>query len=220
MEALLQPASDFITRHHAWAGVVLGLVTLLESLLVVGAFVPATALLVLAGGLVASGILSPVPVVAFCVLGAVIGDGVSYAIGRRLGFRALQHNAFKPHRRKIAMTRLYCRRYGVLSIFVGRFFGPLRAFVPAIVGILKMRNRTFQIANVASAFVWVLAMLAPGYFAAKGLARLEAMSEAHALTLVAIGVATAVALTLAVIAVLRNNARRVAARLQAALSQD
>ncbi|WP_240387208.1 DedA family protein [Brevundimonas naejangsanensis] len=127
--------------------------------------------------------LDPFTVIAGCVLGAVMGDAISYWIGRRLGTRVLRHNMLVPHRRKLAWTRLYCRRYGVASIFIGRFFGPLRAFVPVMVGVLQMRQRVFQFANVTSAFVWVLAMLAPGYLAAKGLERLEMLTEAHNPTL-------------------------------------
>jgi membrane protein DedA with SNARE-associated domain len=162
------------------------LVTFFESLVVIGAFVPATGLLVAAGGLVAAGVLDPVSVIAGCVIGAVMGDAISYWIGRRLGTGVLRQPMLLPHRRKIAWTRLYCRRYGVASIFIGRFFGPLRAFVPVMVGVLRMRQRVFQLANVTSAFVWVLAMLAPGYLAAKGLAQLEFMSEAHGPTLMLI----------------------------------
>ena len=186
MDSLLSSAADFIARHHVWAGVVLGVVTFFESLVVIGAFVPATGLLVAAGGLVAAGVLDPVSVIAGCVIGAVMGDAISYWIGRRLGTGVLRQPMLLPHRRKIAWTRLYCRRYGVASIFIGRFFGPLRAFVPVMVGVLRMRQRVFQLANVTSAFVWVLAMLAPGYLAAKGLAQLEFMSEAHGPTLMLI----------------------------------
>ena len=186
MDSLLSSAADFIARHHVWAGVVLGAVTFLESLVVIGAFVPATGLLVAAGGLVAAGVLDPWTVIAGCVIGAVMGDAISYWIGRRLGTGVLRQPMLLPHRRKIAWTRLYCRRYGVASIFIGRFFGPLRAFVPVMVGVLRMRQRVFQLANVTSAFVWVLAMLAPGYLAAKGLAQLEFMSEAHGPTLMLI----------------------------------
>ena len=46
MEAFIQSLADFIARHAAWAGLVLGLVTLLESLALIGAFIPATALMV------------------------------------------------------------------------------------------------------------------------------------------------------------------------------
>lgn len=192
MESLLQSLSDFIARHQMWAGVLLGMITLLESLAVVGAFVPATGLLIAAGGLIAAGVLDPVNVFMGCLIGAVIGDAVSYWLGRRLGVRFLRRPMFAPHRRRVAWTRLYCRRYGMMSIFVGRFFGPLRAFVPVMMGILGMRERQFQFANVASGVVWVAAMLAPGYLAARGLAELEVLSEAHGPTLVIAPVALAI----------------------------
>jgi membrane protein DedA with SNARE-associated domain len=173
MTAFLQSASLFVAEHHAWAGALLGAVTLLESLVLIGAFVPATALMLLAGGLVASGALDPVSVLLWCAGGAAVGDAVSYALGRRLGAKTLRAPAFRKHRRVIARTRLFSRRYGVASIFIGRFFGPLRAFVPVMAGMLQMRHVTFQAANLASAFVWVAVLLAPGYLAGKGLAMLD-----------------------------------------------
>lgn len=172
MESVLSTIADFISRNAVWAGVILGSVTFVESLLVIGAFIPATGLLVVAGGMVAAGILDPWNVIAGCVIGAVLGDAVSYWIGRRMGGRVLHHRILSAHRRKVAWTRLYCRRYGVAAIFIGRFFGPLRAFVPVMVGVLSMRHLKFQIANVISAIVWVLAMVAPGWLAAKGLSHL------------------------------------------------
>ncbi|CAN7394252.1 DedA family protein [Phenylobacterium sp. LjRoot164] len=206
MEAFIQSLADFITRHAAWAGLVLGLVTLLESLALIGAFIPATALMVMAGGLIAAGVLDPVEVVLWCVAGAIIGDAVSFELGRRLGPRALRHPMFKGHRRKVARTRLFNRQYGAASIFIGRFFGPLRAFVPLVAGLLQMRRRTFQLANALSAVVWVLAILAPGYFAAKGLAELEALGEAHLTTIAAITLGGLVIIGLVAREVLRRRA--------------
>jgi len=215
MDSLLSSAADFIARHHVWAGVVLGLVTFFESLVVIGAFVPATGLLVAAGGLVAAGVLDPMTVIVGCVIGAVMGDAISYWIGRRLGTGVLRQPMLLPHRRKIAWTRLYCRRYGVASIFIGRFFGPLRAFVPVMVGVLRMRQRVFQLANVTSAFVWVLAMLAPGYLAAKGLAQLEFMSEAHGPTLMLIAFAVVVVAAVIAMRWLKGRAAKRSALLAA-----
>ena len=215
MDSLLSSAADFIARHHVWAGVVLGLVTFFESLVVIGAFVPATGLLVAAGGLVAAGVLDPMTVIVGCVVGAVAGDAISYWIGRRLGTGVLRQPMLLPHRRKIAWTRLYCRRYGVASGFIGRFFGPLRAFVPVMVGVLRMRQRVFQLANVTSAFVWVLAMLAPGYLAAKGLAQLEFMSEAHGPTLMLIAFAVVVVAAVIVMRWLKGRAAKRSALLAA-----
>ena len=55
MDALFQTVADFIARHHVWAGPVLGGVTFLESIVLVGAFVPATPLLVMAGEVLSEG---------------------------------------------------------------------------------------------------------------------------------------------------------------------
>lgn len=173
MDSLLSPVSAFVSEHQAWAGPILGVLTLLESMFLIGAFVPATALMLLAGGLIASGALDPAEVFFWCVAGAVIGDAVSFQIGRQVGARALRHPSLRSRRRAVARTRLYARRYGVVSVFVGRFFGPLRAFVPVMVGMLQMKAWVFQLANVASAALWVGVLLAPGYLAARGLALLE-----------------------------------------------
>jgi membrane protein DedA with SNARE-associated domain len=204
MAPLLQPASDFIGRHHEWAALVLGVATLLESLLLVGAFVPATALMLIAGGLMARGILDPLPVIVACVIGAVVGNAVSFSIGRRLGANALRHPLLAPHRRSVARTRLFCRRYGGASIYVGRFLGPLRAFVPVMVGMLRMRRRTFQVANLLSGIAWVLAMLAPGYLATKGLARPDLLGDPG----VFIGIVAATALAIPMAFAIQRRIRR------------
>jgi len=171
----LAPLSALISDHRAWAGLVLGVATFLESLVLIGAFVPATALMLLAGGLIATGALDPVTVLLWSVAGAALGDAVSYALGLRLGGGVLTLPFLRPHRRAIARTRLFSSRYGVASIFLGRFFGPLRAFVPVMAGMIRMKAHTFQIANVASAFVWVAALVSPGYLAGKGLAVLPSL---------------------------------------------
>ena len=188
MDSLFSSIVDFISRNAVWAGLILGSVTFVESLLVIGAFVPATGLLVIAGGMVAAGILDPWNVIVGCVVGAVLGDAVSYWVGRKMGGRVLHHRWLVSHRRKVAWTRLYCRRYGIAAIFIGRFFGPLRAFVPVMVGVLSMRHLKFQFANVTSAIVWVLAMVAPGWLAAKGLSHL-AEGQGATFALVAFGAA-------------------------------
>ena len=211
MDSILLPAANFLAHHQALAGVALGLVTLFESLVIVGAFVPATALMIIAGGLIAAGVLEPTSVIIGCVVGAIFGDAISYLIVRRFGARLLRHPALTPHRRAIARTRLYCRRYGVSLIYVGRFFGPLRAFVPVVVGILQMRQHRFQTANVVSAMIWAPVMLAPGYFAARGLARVEAVSEADPLTIGIIVAGVAAVAAFAVWRVLRSRALQRAA---------
>lgn len=173
MEFALDPLSDAIERHLVWAGPILGLVTFGESLLVVGAFFPATALMLLAGSLAAVGVLDPVEVLLWCLAGAVAGDAVSYWIGRAAGPKGSRHPLLREHRTSVARARLFIRRYGVASIFLCRFMGPVRAVVPTIAGITAMGHNRFQLANVGSAIVWVPVMLAPGYLATKGYGLIE-----------------------------------------------
>ena len=51
------------------------------------------------------------------------------------------------------------RDWGVPSIFIGRFFGPLRASVPLAAGIFEMPYWPFQIANFVSALMWSAVLL-------------------------------------------------------------
>lgn len=183
MDAMLEPVAEFIRNNSAWAGLVLGLFIMLESLVILGALIPATPLLVLTGGLLATGVLDPASVLIGCIVGAIVGDAISFFIGRKLGMRVLRHRWLRRYRRQFALTRLYCRRYGVISIYAGRFIGPMRAFVPAVVGMLRMPVRDFQIANVVSAVIWVFAALAPGYLTAKGLEQLDIFDQVDPLTL-------------------------------------
>ena len=182
----------FIERHRAWAGPVLGLITFGESMVLIGAFFPATALMVVAGGLAAAGVLDPWSVLLWCVAGAVGGDAVSYSIGRRVGPSAWRARWLRRHRRALARARLFFRRYGVVSIFLCRFMGPVRAFVPLIAGITAMKAGRFQAANIGSALVWVPIMLAPGYLAGKGVSGL-AGADGHTLGYVVLAAVLATA---------------------------
>jgi membrane protein DedA with SNARE-associated domain len=168
LEAFFANVGEFIRQHAMWAGPILGLITFGESMVLIGAFFPATVLMVTAGGLAGAGVIDPWSLLICCVIGASLGDAVSYWLGRRLGPKAWTHPRLKPHRAALARARLFFRRYGVFSIYICRFMGPVRAFVPLIAGMTGMAHRKFQVANVGSAVIWVPIMLAPGYLGAKG----------------------------------------------------
>ena len=169
MESFIQDAATFIARHGAWAGPLLGLMTLGESLVLVGAFVPATALMATAGVLTATGVLPLAPVLFWGCLGAILGEALSYHLGRRAGPAIWRHRHLRSQRKSVARARLYFRRYGAASICLGRFLGPIQAVVPLTAGATGMGKGRFHTANVLSALIWTPAMLAPGYVAAGGL---------------------------------------------------
>lgn len=176
MDQIVNEVTLFINNHQEWAAFILGLLAMGESLLIVGLAIPATAVMLVVGGLVGNGTLEPVPVLIWGIIGAVVGDAISYYIGRLLGPKIIHRWPLNKQRRAVARARHFFYRYGVLSIFAGRFLGPLRAILPTVAGVMKMRHFRFQVANVLSAIVWVPVMLLPGYLTGKSLGALSSGS--------------------------------------------
>lgn len=193
LDQYMAQAAAFIELHHAWAGPLLALATFGESLVIVGFMIPATALLLLAGTLVGSGVLAPGPLLLWLIGGAIIGDAVSFWLGRWAGPSLIHRWPLNKHRRSVARARLFFMRYGFLSIFIGRFLGPIRSTIPLVAGMMRMRQLSFQLANISSAVLWVVAMLAPGYLAARGAHASGMMAGEQALTVVALIVVLSVA---------------------------
>jgi membrane protein DedA with SNARE-associated domain len=180
MQAYLDQLGLFIDANQAWAGPIVFFLTLGESMFILGILIPATALLLFTGGLLGAGTLSPIPILLWGILGAIVGDAVSYWLGRWLGPPILRWPMVKKHRSTVARARLFFYRYGFMSIFFGRFLGPIRSTIPTVAGVMGMSHWRFQIANILSAIVWVPLMLLPGYLAAKSI---EAAQTASQLTL-------------------------------------
>ena len=85
MEHLVQPTLVFISAHAGWAFAVMFVTAFGELFVFLSLLFPGTSLLVAAGALMATGALPYFPVLAGAVLGATLGDTVSYWIGRRFG---------------------------------------------------------------------------------------------------------------------------------------
>lgn len=209
MEALSADAVAFLNGHDYLIPLVIGLIAFGESLVLVGLLIPATALMLAIGGLVGTGIVSPLPVIAAAVVGAVLGDIVSYWLGRWLGPRVVHRPPLLRYREQVAQARLFFRRFGFASIFVGRFFGPVRATMPMVAGMMRMDQRRFQFANVSSAIVWAPVMLAPGWLAGKGAGAVGTHSQGEWLVLM---VGITLAMLIATVIVLRVVRGRIARR--------
>ncbi len=167
VSSLLTATTDFVRDNERWAPLLVFGLAFGESLALISIFIPATVLLLAIGALIeASGIpLGPVWLAA--TLGASLGDTVSYWFGSYYKDRARRVWPLSRRPDLVARAEVFFLRFGIWSIAVGRFFGPLRAVVPLIAGVLSMRQLPFQVANVASAAIWAFAMLAPGAAALK-----------------------------------------------------
>jgi len=133
-----------------------------ESFALIGLLFPGTSLLIAAGALMAAGTLPYAPVIGGAVLGAVLGDTVSYWLGRHFGGGIARIWPFSRSPELLPTGIGFFERHGGKSVFIGRFFGPVRAVIPLAAGILRMAPGAFWLANVTSALVWAPMLLFVG----------------------------------------------------------
>ncbi|MFJ8594103.1 DedA family protein [Streptomyces sp. NPDC093598] len=137
---------------YALVGVVIGL----ESL---GIPLPGEIILV-SSALLASqhGEIDPVVLGASATAGAIIGDSIGYAIGRKGGrpLLAWLGNKFPKHFSEghIATAERSFEKWGMWAVFFGRFVALLRIFAGPLAGVLRMPYWKFAIANVLGGILW------------------------------------------------------------------
>lgn len=162
MEHLVQPTIAFISAHAGWAFAIMFVTAFGESFAFLSLLFPGTSLLIAAGALMATGTLPYLPVLAGAILGAVLGDSVSYWIGRRFGHAIGRVWPFTRNPDWLPAGIRFFARYGGASVFIGRFFGPMRAVIPLAAGVMQMAPARFWIANIVSALVWAPMLLFAG----------------------------------------------------------
>ncbi|MBZ5488329.1 bifunctional DedA family/phosphatase PAP2 family protein [Halomonas aquamarina] len=139
------------------------LISLAESLALVGLLVPGVVLITAAASLAGHESVSLLWVVIAAFLGAVIGDGVSFRLGYHHREQITKRWPLSVHPEWIGRGARFFERYGLYSVFFGRFVGPVRPIIPLVAGMMRMPPRTFLWANVGSAVLWAPAYVLPGY---------------------------------------------------------
>ena len=162
MENLIQPTLVLISAHAGWAFAVIFVASFGESFAFLSLLFPGTSLLIAAGALLATGSLGYFSALAGAILGAVLGDAVSYWVGRRFGGAIARVWPFTRNPDLLPSGIRFFEKYGGLSVFIGRFFGPIRAVIPLAAGIMHMPAGRFWIANITSALVWAPMLLLAG----------------------------------------------------------
>jgi membrane protein DedA with SNARE-associated domain len=162
IQAIVQDTVDFVRTNQAWAVPVVFALAFGESLAFISLLIPAWGALVAIGALIGSSGIKFWPIWVSASLGAAFGDWVSYWIGLKLEHTVVNVWPLSRHPDLIPRGEAFMKKWGMPGIFIGRFFGPLRASVPLIAGIFEMPFWRFQVANFSSAFVWAAVLLTIG----------------------------------------------------------
>lgn len=184
MMELLDSLITWVNAHPHWAGIIVFLVAFSESLAVIGIIVPGVLMMFAAGALVGAGAVEFLDIFWWAVAGAVLGDVLSFWIGHHYKEHLCSMWPFSQHPQMLDKGTRFFQRWGGKSVALGRFFGPVRAVIPLVAGMMEMPLQRFLVANVLSALGWAIAYLLPGIVIGVSL---ELASEV-ALHLVVLGV--------------------------------
>ncbi len=102
--------------------------------------------------------VSPLWIAVAGSAGAIVGDSIGYAIGRRYGHPLFEWLGKKFPRhfgpKHVAFAESVFTRWGVLAVFFGRFIALLRIFSGPLAGALKMHYPKFLAANALGGITW------------------------------------------------------------------
>lgn len=130
----------------------------------IGAPVPASPLLVVAGSLVVAGQMSIVAALATSIVANVIGDGAWFLAGRRYGYRVMKQLC------RISLSPDSCVRqsetlitaWGGSSLIAAKFVPGVSVIAAPMAGALGMSTARFLAFEVVAALAWTIAFMALG----------------------------------------------------------
>jgi membrane protein DedA with SNARE-associated domain len=161
IDKLLQP----LLSLHGWpAYLLVGALVFAEASVMLGFVFPGETAAILGGVLASKGGVSLAGITATVVLCAIVGDSVGYWVGDKWGPWLLQLPPLRKRQRGLEAALEQLRRRGALAVFLGRFTAFLRAVIPGLSGLSKMRYRIFLPANAAGGIVWGVLFVFLGYF--------------------------------------------------------
>lgn len=136
----------------------------LENGLLPASFLPGDSLLLLAGALIAKGVMGFLPALVILTVAASLGCWLSYLQGRWLGHTSLVKGwllqlPVQYHQRAHTLFN----RHGLMALLIGRFLAFVRTLLPTMAGISGLSSARFQIFNWLSGMLWVGSVISLGY---------------------------------------------------------
>ncbi|AAO26864.1 putative DedA-family membrane protein [Buchnera aphidicola str. Bp (Baizongia pistaciae)] len=154
----------FITKSISYALFMVLIVTFLESLALVGLFLPGIVLMSILGTLIGNGTLSFYPAWIVGIIGCMCGDWISYYCGFK--FKKCITNLHLLKNNNVVLDKITntLTNYPITTILLGRFIGPTRPLVPMVCGMLNISLKTFIIPNILGCILWPPIYFLPGIF--------------------------------------------------------
>lgn len=162
--------ADLLSQHHDVAYMVLFLGAFFETLIPFSLVVLGEIFFLSGAVLAGLGVLDVWMVMAVLCSGGILGDNVSYWMGRYYGNSLFERLSCLPLIGRLVRAGSYSRgvaffrRYGALAVFSARLSGPLSWITPAMAGVFHLRYATFLCFNTLGVLVGIGEFIIIGYF--------------------------------------------------------
>ncbi|MGE7993039.1 bifunctional DedA family/phosphatase PAP2 family protein [Pseudomonas sp. NPDC089554] len=163
MSQWLDSLTGWLGANPQWLGLAIFLVACIECLAIAGVIVPGTVLLFAVGVLAGSGAFTLGETLLLGFMGGMLGDALSYGIGKYFHQNIRRLPLLRDHPEWVGSAETYFHRYGIASLLVGRFIGPLRPMLPMVAGMLDMPLPRFIAVSLVAGAGWSVAYLLPGW---------------------------------------------------------
>ena len=136
-------------------------------------FLPGDTLLVAMGIFIANEKISiigggPLVNLAFAlvvmVAAAFAGNVAGYEIGRKIGPPLYEHDGRILKRQYFKKTEAFFEKHGRKALVIGRFVPFVRTYITVVAGATRMDRGKFLIWSLVGAVVWVVSIVAIGYY--------------------------------------------------------
>jgi membrane protein DedA with SNARE-associated domain len=161
LEQITDVVVTFVSDNKAWAAPIVFALAFGESLAFLSLFIPATTILVALSAVLGAGGVEFVPLWIAATVGSFLGYWISYWVGAYYKNDIRKLWPFRNNPAMLARGEALFAKYGTYGVFVGHFFGPVRAVIPVVAGMLLMKQVPFQIANILASALWSAGVLAP-----------------------------------------------------------
>ena len=184
---------DLLLALPGWAALLaVFLLPALESSVFLGFLFPGEIAVILGGVAAAAGRM-PLPVmVVAAILGALVGDNIGYAVGKRWGHQMLHGSIGRlPIVRHelgshLESAKAFVRKRGPHAVLIGRFTVALRVLVPGLSGMAELPYPTFLLYDLLGAIAWGTTFVVLGFVAKNAWERVVSDARDAGLALLAI----------------------------------
>lgn len=153
--------------------------------------IPSEIVMIPAGYMAHAGHLDATLSIIAGTLGSLAGATINYVVSRKYGRSFLWkhgHKLLLPKRR-LAQMDYFFRRHGEISTFIGRLLPVARHYISIPAGIAKMNFRKFALFTTLGALLWMIVLVALGYFIGNNMDAIKEYTHIFALVIVVFAVA-------------------------------